>query len=119
MAQAGIVPANGGVAGYAGHPQALRHFAELWQEKLKDEREPDNQRLARSEPRRDFLTSKPYIDQFDRTALPLQDGRQVAHPEIALILIANERNLGAGLNRCGNNGGVFEDLAPLAVIHGS
>ncbi len=103
----------------AGRAQLLRHLAELRQEELEDEREPDQERLARREPRGDLLRAVAHVDHLHGAAVPLQHGRQVSHAEIALVLIADECDLCEAVGGGGRLAGVAEGLAPFAVTHGS
>ena len=110
--------ADGEVARDAGRAQLLRQLAELRQEELEDEREPDHQRLARRQPRGDLPPAVTHVDHLDRAAVPLQHGRQVSHAEIALVLIADKRDLCAAVSGGGRLAGVAESLAPSAATHG-
>ena len=94
VAQARIVAADGEVAGDPGGAKMAAPRAELRQEELEDQREPDHQRLARRQPRRDLLAAVADVDHLHRAAVPLEHGRQVPHAEIALVLVADQDDLG-------------------------
>ena len=113
------MPADGEVARNASRAQLLRHLSELWQEELEDQREPHNQRLARRELGRDFLPDVADVDHLDQTSVPLENGRQITHAEIALVLIPDQRNRRTVVSRDGRLAGVAEGLAPTAAIHPS
>src|SRR5215472_7679212 len=90
VAQAGEMPANGKVRGDAPRPQMLGNFSKLGQENLKYQREPDHERLPRYELLCNLFWSIANIDHLDGMSPLLKHGRQISHPKIALILIADE-----------------------------
>jgi hypothetical protein len=90
VAQAREMPANGKVRGDAPRAQMLGNFSKLGQENLKDQREADHQRLPRHEPLCDVFWSIANIDHVDGVSPLLKHGRQISHPEIALILIPDQ-----------------------------
>ena len=65
-----------------------------------------------------FVPAVTDVDHLDRAAVPLQHGRQVSHAEIALVLIADKRDLCAAVSGGGRLAGVAESLAPSAATHG-
>ena len=68
----------------------LGNFSKLGQENLKYQREPDHERLPRYELLCNLFWSIANIDHLDGMSPLLKHGRQISHPEIALILIADE-----------------------------
>ena len=118
ITQAGIVAADGEVALDASSTQLPRHLTELRQKELENERESDHQRLARRELPSDRLAAEPHVDHLHRAAMSVQHGRQVAHAEIALILIADQCDVWTARSGKGGFAGTCQSLAPPLAIAG-
>ncbi len=84
------MPADREVTAYAGGPQRDGDGPELRQEELEDQREADHERLTGADPGRNLLGTVADVDELDSVAVLEQDGGEVTHPQVALVLITDQ-----------------------------
>jgi hypothetical protein len=90
MAEAGIVPSNGEMATDPGLAEKPGQAPILGKKILEDQRKPDYQWGTCDEPLSDRLRAIPDVDHFHGSAVLSQYRREIAHPKVALILIADQ-----------------------------
>ena len=93
VTQAGEMSAHRKVTDDSRRAELKGELAKLWQERLKDKREPDDERAMPLEAFHDTIDAIADVEHFDAVATNVRRGRQIAHPEIALILIPDQRDV--------------------------
>src|SRR5215472_561927 len=87
------MPADREMAGDPCETKMGGNTTELRQESLENQREPDDERLPPAEAGRDLDRLVPDIDHLDGVAMLPQHSRQIAHAQIALVLITDQDHI--------------------------
>lgn len=105
-AEAGEVTAHGHVRGEAALAQGIRDLSKLGQVELKNQREPDDQRVGFDDRVHDIVNPVFHINQHHLVAVAPQLCRQIPNAQIALADEADQCNRPVGLAcALGQNGG--------------